>query len=656
MRRPELALVLVFCAGVLVMTNRAEAQNKTRVRIVASKPISTALVEEWGNAFGQTSDGANVVMVIEEKFRTDGVSRFSKNQYDVLVYLGYEFSAMERLWIEWKLPGSLGALEEYWAGQVRLLALTHGANPVSQVTVGQLREVVAARRRTIGWRALGGWNREILLHMPKEESSSYRMLETVILANIDGVSGTIVGWDPVRPDAKEHKSEQEIIESTKREVEALGLLQWIGGLDTKGVKVLSIGTNEGGPFVAPLLEPRVQYDYPLSELCVLYLHPKASEAAREFCKFAVGEEGASIAAKHGLVTSWHEREFLGSERVTAMKSGKGTRLSMIGVDSARSPFQDLATEYVRAKAVVQLSYAATDADVSSIGAFVNGEGASLRELLVLADKPSTRAMELHGEKWNSLSVGKDGQPNGTGPKEHMIAGRAVAIIVNPANKLEFLTLGQIEAIFQGDVDDWAIIGGTELTAPAGPGGQPGTLDIHAFGLYAREPATAIFEKEAVPRKKWKRVTLKKDTAEAVAAVSMDPQAIAFVDLSAIPATGQSVKILPIKFGQGEKARNIAPTAENIRSAMYPLSQRYFLYVHPKASDTAKDFASFLATCGGSEATPYADTVKAVTETYQKHGLIPLADEAITRAAKDAMAEAAAKARAEEAAKARGKRR
>jgi hypothetical protein len=90
--------------------------------------------------------------------------------------------------------------------------------------------------------------------------------------------------------------------------------------------------------------------------------------------------------------------------------------------------------------------------------------------------------------------------------------------------------------------------------------------------------------------------------------------------------------------------------------MYPLSQRYFLYVHPKASETAKDFASFLATCGGADATPYADTVKAVMDTYQKHGLIPLADEAITRAAKDALAEAAAKARAEEAAKGKGKRR
>ena len=650
-----LTALCVFCGGVLAVTKCAAAQDNARVRIVVSHPVSAAVVVDWVNAFGRTSPGAGIVAVAEERPRTDGIRRFSNGEYDVLVYPGREFSAMERLWIEWKLPGALGSLEEYLAGQMRILAVTHRTNPISQVAVGQLREVVAARRKPIGWGDLGGWNREVLVHVPTDESWAHEMLKAVILAHIDGLKGTIVGWDPVRPDAKEHKSGQEIIESTTRDVEALGLLQWTGGLDTKGVKVLSISTKQDGPFVAPSLEPRIQYDYPLSELCVLYLHPKAGEAAREFCKFTVGEEGASLAAKHGLVTSWHEREFLGSERVTAMKSGKGPRMSTIGVEVARSPFQDLATEYVRAKGTVQLSYIAVDADASSIGAFITG-GDGVRELLLLDDKPSSRAMELHGEKWNSLGVGKDGKPDGTGPKEHMIAGRAVAVIVNPANNLESLTLGQIQAIFQGDVDDWAIIGGTELTPPAGPGGRPGTLDIHAFGLYARDLATAIFEKEAVPRKKWKRVKYKKDTAEAVAAVSMDPQAIAFVDLAAIPASGQSVKILPIKFGQGEKARNIAPTAENIRSAMYPLSQRYFLYVHPKASDTAKDFAKFIATCGGSEATPYADTVKAVMETYRKHGLIPLADEAITRAAKDAMAEAAAKARAEEAAKARGKRR
>jgi ABC-type phosphate transport system substrate-binding protein len=148
------------------------------------------------------------------------------------------------------------------------------------------------------------------------------------------------------------------------------------------------------------------------------------------------------------------------------------------------------------------------------------------------------------------------------------------------------------------------------------------------------------------------VEIKKDSAEVLAAVSMDPQAIGFVDLAGIPATGQSVKILAIKLGSGERAKLIQPTPENIRSAMYPLSQRLWLYVHPQASDTAKDFVKFIATCGASEASPYADTVKAVMDTYRKHGLVPLADAALLRMVKDAMAEDARSASSGQAARAK----
>ena len=152
-------------------------------------------------------------------------------------------------------------------------------------------------------------------------------------------------------------------------------------------------------------------------------------------------------------------------------------------------------------------------------------------------------------------------------------------------------------------------------------------------------ASKIFEAECLPRSKWLRVTVKKNTAEAVAAVGVDPQAIAFVDLAAIPAAGQNVKVLAIKVGRGEKAKIIKPTPENIKNAMYPLSQRYFLYVHPKARDAARTFEAFIT------------SVLAI-EPVRQAGLIPLADAAIQRAAKDALAKA--KAAAEKAAAGKGK--
>jgi ABC-type phosphate transport system substrate-binding protein len=238
---------------------------------------------------------------------------------------------------------------------------------------------------------------------------------------------------------------------------------------------------------------------------------------------------------------------------------------------------------------------------------------------------------------------------------------------------------QIKGVFAGGIADWGALPAARAEADAASRPTAGKVasgstkltasKINCYALKDAEPAAGLFARECLPSAKFGRVTLKKDSNDVIAAVGMDPQAIGFVDLTACsnrplgvnsgaegaenPYGGTAnVKVLAIQVGMGEKAKIMRPTEENIRNAMYPLSQRLYLYVHPKASDVAKDFAKFLATCGGSEATPYADTVKSVMDAYQKHGLIPLADAAIERRAKDAAAAAraaAAKAEKEKAA-------
>jgi len=543
------------------------------------------------------------------------------------------------------LAGKTG-VEEFVIGRSGVIVIANNANPVKSLTVAQIRLLLSARGRGVTWKKFGGQDEPTVCITERGWSQAWHIIRRTCMLLDDDYGGRLYEF---RRDLVTKSEARAIVEQVKKDSDAVGFLLWQAGCEKwlKGVKVLAVGSGQE----AMKLRPRegVPKGYALSEEVILLLSPKAAPGARELCAFAVGTDGAAIAAKHGVITPCHEHLVQAERRLQAAISGKGTRFSVIGIKASRSAFQDLAVEYVRAKEVVQLSYATVDSDVASVGAFVTG-GEGRRELLLLGDKPSGRAIELHGQKWNALG------PGGTGPAEYMLAGRAVAVIVNPANKVESLTLGQIQAIFQGEVDDWAIIGSTGLTAGGGTGLGPegaarrraggDTIPIHRFGLYSREPATKVFEKECLVRRKWRRVKTKKDTAAAVAAVSMDPRAIAFVNLSAIPATGQNVKVLAIQIGIGEKAKIIQPTPDNIRNAMYALSQRLFLYVHPKASDTAKDFAKFIATCGGSEASPYTDTVKAVMETYQKHGLIPLADAAIERVTKDAMAAAAAKAKAE----------
>ncbi|MCE9556221.1 MAG: HEAT repeat domain-containing protein, partial [Planctomycetes bacterium] len=167
-------------------------------------------------------------------------------------------------------------------------------------------------------------------------------------------------------------------------------------------------------------------------------------------------KAVALAAKTAIESklSAAEREKIRvDERLAEAKSGKGVRVLAVGIESGGKALSEFVVEYVKAKAVAQMGYLPSESDVAAIGAFVSGDGGGAsKELLLLADKPSERAMQAHGAKWNDLQ-----------PAEHMLAGRAAAIIVNPTSKLESLTLDQVRGIFAGETTDWSVLAG-----PKGP--------------------------------------------------------------------------------------------------------------------------------------------------------------------------------------------
>jgi len=392
------------------------------------------------------------------------------------------------------------------------------------------------------------------------------------------------GYYMYREDFAECEDAAEVIQKVKQDANAIGFILY-QGQPIPGVKFLAISaTDETAPIILTQ-GPTLQPDYPLSEPMVLYLHPDAPRMAKELCEFAMGPEGSAIAEKFGLVTAWQEQQYSGEQRLVDFKAGKGPKVVVSGMAGGRAVFQDAVGDFVRAKAVLQVTYQPGESGVA-VGGFVNVSNPQ-RELLLLDGLPNEQAMRSHATKWNDL------QPAESIPA----ASTVVAVVVNPANKVASLSLDQLQSILSGKTGDWKLLGS-------------GSGDIRVFGLPGDTAASKLISKELLPFSQATKLKARKDTAEVLSAVSLDPQAIGFVDLAAIPA-GQNVNILSI----GPGIRPAAPTPANIKSGMYPLAQRMFLYVHPKASDTAKDFAKFLVS-GECD------------ETFRKHGLIPLSDKAV----------------------------
>jgi ABC-type phosphate transport system substrate-binding protein len=585
-----------------------------------------------------------------------------------------------RAWARAFPAGKKPPVEHVFA-QTALGVVVNKRNALTRLTRQQLRDICSGK--ATAWNQVGGFGGTIRIFTSKGLSGS--------------MTNDFVSYPQWPETVKRVLFDTNVIACVMADSDAVGFVALTPDLP-KDVKLLGIAPDANSPAVPPTVENVVLEKYPFVwRQYKMLLTETSSPAALEFAKFACGNQAAETIRKWGLIPAAMRAGAETDKRLAEMRAGKGIRVSALGIGSGRAALQDLALKYVQLRAVIQASLVSSDSDVAAVGAFVRaGTGATSmpaeavgsakpsagtassppatmpttapavvapmtpfvaaggKELLFLADKPSARAMEIHGQKWNAL--GRDanggstpltaGQPNGTGPAEYLLAGRAAAVIVNPANKIDALTIGQLQAIFGGEVADWGTLGGAGLATSGHGKSQIGGSEIRAIGLRSDDLATRIFEKECLERARWKRVGIKKDSAEVLAAVSMDPQAIGFVDLAGISATGQSIKILAIKLGMGDRAKLIQPTPENIKNAMYPLSQRLWLYVHPQASDTAKDFVKFIATCGASEASPYADTVKAVMDTYRKNGLVPLADAALLRMTKDAMAEDAARAKAE----------
>ena len=215
--------------------------------------------------------------------------------------------------------------------------------------------------------------------------------------------------------------------------------------------------------------------------------------------------------------------------------------------------------------------------VVAVGQFLGG-----KELLLLQGPPGEATLKVHGARWTELKA-----------ETLAIAGRAVAIVTSIVNKEEAMPLDRVRSIFAGEVGQW----GDSLVMAQ--------KDIHCYGLGAVDPMAAMFFSGVMRGTRCKNLRVKKDTAEVLAALALDPQGIAFVDLAGIPQDSTAVRIVAI----GSAGAAVKPDGKTVADGTYPLSKPLVLYVSPRASETAKDFVRFILS-GACDA------------VFRQHGFVP----------------------------------
>lgn len=168
-------------------------------------------------------------------------------------------------------------------------------------------------------------------------------------------------------------------------------------------------------------------------------------------------------------------------------------------------------------------------------------------------------------------------------KETIIAYDALAIIINPGNKVTQLTREQLEGIFTGKITNWKEVGGDDMR----------------MVVYSRETSSGTYEfiKEHVLKGKnfTPSALLMPATGAIVQSVSQTKGAIGYIGLAYLE---KSVKAVKVSFDKGKTY--IGPSIETAKNKSYPITRPLFYYYLKSVETLVNPYINYVLSPAGQE--------------------------------------------------------
>lgn len=172
---------------------------------------------------------------------------------------------------------------------------------------------------------------------------------------------------------------------------------------------------------------------------------------------------------------------------------------------------------------------------------------------------------------------KMAQEKGIEIYENIIARDAIAVIVNPKNDINGLTLAQIKDIYTGKISNWSEVGGSP----------------QVIVVVSRDSASGTFEafnELALHKEKLRPDALLQASNAAVATtVANTPGAIGYVGLGYLTDRVKAIKV-----------NDVLPSKETVNKELYPLARPLFMYTNGKPEGMIKEFIDFVLSAEGQK--------------------------------------------------------
>jgi len=174
------------------------------------------------------------------------------------------------------------------------------------------------------------------------------------------------------------------------------------------------------------------------------------------------------------------------------------------------------------------------------------------------------------------------QANGIEPVEFIVARDAIAVIVNPHNPVNQLSLPQLSAIYSGQITNWREVGGEDrpivlLSRETNSGTHVYFLE-HVLRLGSSTDKT-LFSPD----------TLLMPSSEGIGAeVRQNPNAIGYDGLGYIT---EDMKTLAV--ARDENGPYVLPTVATVNDKTYPIARDLYMYTRGQPEGAVKEYLDWV---------------------------------------------------------------
>jgi phosphate transport system substrate-binding protein len=172
--------------------------------------------------------------------------------------------------------------------------------------------------------------------------------------------------------------------------------------------------------------------------------------------------------------------------------------------------------------------------------------------------------------------------NGIEPVEHIIARDAIAVIVNPENPVNRLTLGQISDIYSGKINNWKEVGGEDR--PIVRLSRETNSGTHVYFL-----ETVLRLGNSDDKTLFSMDTLLLPSSEGIIAeVRQNPNAIGYDGLGYVP---DDLKMIAIAKEEG--GAYVLPSIPTVNDKTYPIARDLYMYTNGEPTDILKEYLDWI---------------------------------------------------------------